>query len=68
MFWCQVVSFDERSLYYVFFTLKVHEKKRSKIGLIFGFGLILILGISFWFFEVINKFITISKVFWVKNI
>jgi hypothetical protein len=51
-----------------FFTLKVHEKRTFKIGLIFGFGLILVLGISFWFFEVINKFITISKVFWVKNI
>jgi hypothetical protein len=36
--------------------------------LIFGFGLILVLGISFWFFEAMDKFITISKVFWVKNI
>jgi hypothetical protein len=50
-----------------FFTLKVHEKKTSKIGLIFGFGLILVFRISFWFFEAIDKFITISKVFWVEK-
>jgi len=35
--------------------------------LIFGFGLILVIGIRFWFFEAIDKFITISKVIWVEK-
>jgi hypothetical protein len=46
-----------------FFTFKVHEKNVSKLGLIFSFRLILVFGTYFLFFQVIDRFITISNVF-----
>ena len=48
----------------VFFTFKVHEKNRSELDLILFFKLISVFEMIF---QAMDKFITVSKRFWVKN-
>jgi len=49
-----MISYDERSLNYMFFTLQVEKNKYFKLENIFYFGLILSFDVVFVFLKVIN--------------
>jgi hypothetical protein len=61
-----MISFDEKSSYYVFFFFfyfKVHEKIDLSFVILFISSWFQFFEQFFGFFEVINMFITITKVF-----